>query len=871
MRWDSGVRAQFDNYVKIPVPVNMAFQPDGKAVTLHANLIRMKTQVKSLSISSAPVPHAGAVYGAGSAGTVSCVNLRPPGKGLRGLVPVGEPQVLLPSGGWRPVCSLAAGGDDILLLNSGRLVATVPPDVPGPVAVSEETLPSEVRCACPDGVGRAVLCGDGYLRHAHAVGAGDVTLRDYGAEAFPPVSLRAEPGDILMDSVADVRLSRAYSAGEDFSAADAKSLSSALETAYSRLVANAAATGAYVQPALARYRLRDSRGRVLFESAPLLLGHDEGSQCSVANTFTSTDGQLACGFEISARSWRVVADVPAAADATGINVEVLLTPQLHPWLPGASPDVYSTRGGTDLARVSLPGSSRLRLSQGSESGVRIVREAVARMPLLESCVGSCLFSASSQSLTFRHSPASDARTEASGMAKACRGAFPSVSPVPRLLRMPNTATASCVCADSGDAVAWGNLTSRRYRGHSPKAFSSTAPDSPGSWETYVKVTFRDGGETCVRTGSGTSGAPLKHNPVLSYPDPDAVAMQIAVRYGSRFFGAEYVLSPDPSGQSAVYVSPTFGPVTLPELPGVTYTVPSENRLCHGFGSAVAIAPASAPLDFKLYADCGAQVRAVACGSRRQQSWEFGRSTFYVFTASGILRLTSGAGMSGVAARMVDHRGIAAHDAVADSGDGTVYALAGLPGTNPDLVAVGQSGVDTLVSSSSFVRLAWVGRFRELWAFGSPGARVFCVDAGMGFYRRPDAGADEVFAIGGDCYLASEDRILRPSVETQQELTDVAWSGVALPRPFTPLRPFRLCLRATSAMMKGSVKVSASSHDGAPRGPVAASFGISGEVRSPLLLGLLCRHMQGVHVDFKAAVSSDFILDSAEILCRDGKG
>lgn len=831
----------------------------------------MKTQVTTLSIPCAPVPRAGAICGAGSAGTVTCVNLRPSGKGLPGLVPVGEPQVLLSSGGWRPVCALTSAGQEILVLNSGRLLATASPDVPGSVAVSASDLPSELRCACPDGAGRAILCGDAYLRHASADGDGKIVLRDLGAESFPAVTLRAEPGDILMDSVDDVRLSRAYSSGEDFSASDAKSLSSALETAYSRLVANAAATGAYVQPALARYRLRDSRGRVLFESAPLLLGNEDGSQCAVAATFTSTDGQLARGFEISACSWRVVADVPAAPEYRDVSVEVLLTPQLHPWLPGASPEVYSTRGGTDLARVSLPGSSRLRLRQGSESGVRIVRETLARMPLLESCIGSCLFSDSARSVTFRHSPGADARTEASGMDKACRGAFPAVSQVPRLLRTPNTATAACVCADSGDAVAWGNLESRRYRGHSPKVFSASSPDTAGSWEAYVKVTFRDGGETCVRTDSGSSGAPLKLNPVLSYPDPDAVAMQIAVRCGARFFGAEYALSPDPSGQSAVYVSSAFGPVSLPELPGVSYAVPAENRLSHDFGSAVVIAPASAPLDFRLYADCGAQVRAVACGSRRQQSWEFGRSSFYVFTASGILRLTSGSGMSGVALRIVDRRGIAAHDAVADSGDGTVYALAGLPGTTPDLVAVGQSGVDTLVASTSFERLAWMGRFRELWAFGSPGARVFCADAGMGVYRRPDAEADEVFAIGGDCYLSVGGRLLRPSVETQQTLTDVVWSGVALPRPFVGMRPLRMCLRTTAAMIKGSLAVSATSHDGAPRGPVAASFDISGELRSPLVLGLLSRPMQGVNVDFRAAVSSDFILDSAEIVCRHGKG
>ena len=88
-----------------------------------------------------------------------------------------------------------------------------------------------------------------------------------------------------------------------------------------------------LQPALARYRLLDASGNVLFESAPVLVSHSGGAQCCDSVALGSSDRTTVDAYNLKAGTYHVELALPSMADSGVAQAEILMTPLFHPYDP----------------------------------------------------------------------------------------------------------------------------------------------------------------------------------------------------------------------------------------------------------------------------------------------------------------------------------------------------------------------------------------------------------------------------------------------------------------------------------------------------------------------------------------------------------
>lgn len=747
------------------------------------------------------------------------------------LVAAGMPRLLAGSSGWTPLGRtawrrVAASQDRALAVIDGAHATGGP-------SVQAARLSGTALCSHRLGDGRLLVMTQA---GADIVSDDGVSLQVSAAVAdYPAICLRAESGNVATATVPERTLSKGYGSNRRLSAADRAAIASDLEEAYRAVCADACGAGYLVQPVLARYRLLDHSGGVLFESPTVLLMPPEGIQCADSVSVSSADGQTVSAYTLQVKLWRPAVEIPAAASFADsvAAVEILTSPQFHPYHPDGIASVDSTRTQSGVfARVGLPGAHRTIAGVNDAAASAYMARAIARMELLERrmCHVSRPFGSEAYVLRPAVPSAADPGEDARAFDAALRRKVAAPSWRQALLSAPHTFSAGCTATD-GVSVAWGCLRAHRYAGY--PLTSMAASLSGQAWHATTVVRF-DGRKGVRRFEEHTGGCPAKLGPVLSYPSADAREMTVMLWRDGEVYTGVFPLSPDGSGRRAVYISPGLKPIELVRGPlGSIIDIESGD---HTFGDAVAMAPVESPLSLTATASVpGGAVEGLAAVCGTGQSWEFGRSRYYAGTASGVFSVVCGSDGRRISTRLADSRGIRSSRALAPGCD-SVYALLALPGSELSVPAeIGAGGrIRPLAAPDAYTGVAFAPTHSELWVFRADGgADVLCRGYGHGMYSRRDIRCSDTLTACGEPFGISAGGVL--CLDSEEAAADVAvgYSDVASRRGREPvaLRGAVCDVRAAGA----SVAVAYEAVDNSGTSPrLYCRMRVSGDIPAPVV-------------------------------------
>ena len=802
--------------------------------------------------------------------TMRCHNLRteilPTGETV--LRPVGRPEPVA-EGAWWPLTKMSpAPGVEMLIVADGcRLGAIdlVGADC-GAGVVSTESVSliavtdSEISCAVSFGDMLTVMTADGPRRMAYDAGESAWLLID--PSEWTALSLTAHETADCTATVAPRRLSGDYSsASEPLNDSDRRAVTGDLRRAYTEVVSQAAAAGVCCAPAIVRYRLVSHDGSTLCISPPLLLGPRDSGRLTAPVAVTSDDRRTLDGYEIAARGWRpaVVSSRPVskAMAAAVSRIEILACPQFHPFDPSGEAVAVLVNDPADrtMLRLTMPGAGLSVSSGNAAAGESRLRRmlavqadaeqvvAVIRGPFAEGSVIDC-----EPRLTLPYSGVDD---ECRAVAAALARRPETVSDSQSRISPPHAFAAAC-CASAAGNVLWGSLEALRFRGWSADFFAGSRAGA-GAWRSAVAVTFASGDEQLVAVAQGTEGAPAELNPVLSYPSADAVAMTLIVSAGGKVRRTTVPLTPLPSGDMSVYVSPGFAPF-VPEGEAQTFVIPAERRVRKPLPGFVAAARADAPTAAVSLAPVGdGEVSALFPASRSQSSWDFSRVRFSALTSRGIYAVTlSGASLS---VSLVDSRGVVGRHAAADAA-GRLLAVA-----SGNLVEVGASRAVTLLSDFDADVLAYATVRDELWGSAADDGLTAVVDLStLQSATRDDAvrspSLDAYAVVGGSlCRLGAE----TPAAGSVYVRWDCA---ISVSDDF--VRPVGLTFDMRSrSVAYGSLavrRVSTADEEPSP----SLRLSLDGRQASPLKVALPALPLRRAAVSFQGRVSPDTVISAVTL-------
>lgn len=792
-------------------------------------------------------------------------NMRP-ARSLEGevpdYVPVGVARVNTGAACWTPVGEAPrTEGGNALLLKNDSLLAAVADAMDNPALVATDA-GSPVLCALLGADGRTVVMTEAGARRLTAGAEGEAPVLTDAATDYPGVVLRAVSGAPVQATVGARKLSRAYTTGHGVTDADNRALVGDYVNAYRTMVADAAAAGCYVQPVLARYRLLDSAGQVLFESAPTLLQHPDGTEFTGSQPLYSADGQTIEAYTLTARSWALMVETAPCADAAATAVaavEVLATPQFHPYNPRMSSTVTTGRltgSATPWGHVSLPGRSEGLTTAFGDATRRRVMRAIARMEAMEQRMAyvPTPFRAAGMAeqpvCSAEADLAEDAARLYAGMHTAVRtAAYDRV-----LLSPPHSFSASRCCAGAG-TVAWAGLRVHRYPGYRPLSMAATTRAAEGN--CLVSVRFK-GMRGMMRQEHFEVLAPDHFGPVLCYPAPDATEMTISITVDGVTRRRIFALTPDESGRLSVYVEPTLGHIVLPvvSVGGIlNLREPVEE-----YPGAVAIAEAAQPLTIKAHTIVtGGRVEALLPRNPGEASWEFGRERFLAACADRVVSVGVDTSSWRLSLRVLMPTGVAGSDAAVAVGSDICLLSAGR------LVRISPRGsVATVDSGLDASRLVYDAAHDELLAIGSdPDARAYCSGL-QGYYLRSLPTVDATVQIADRPYGVSSAGLVMLDRESTALHTEVGLVCASAEAGRRPRRPGWLRFAGASGDIEGSITLISANADGSPRSRLC-TFGLDGPLIAPLSLALAVAPVRLLRLEFEARVTADFRLSNIQVI------
>lgn len=784
--------------------------------------------------------------GAGSP-TLECMNLRTDEEGT--MRPVGHPAKVAPKG-HRPLLSFSTPeGEMLLTAAEGKLYVFGTEEQPAEV----DSTDAEALCAFYIAGRLHVMTAAGLRSYAYP---GFAPLGTTDASRYPAVTLSAAPGPMpLRAEVGRRTLSGDYRREAALNTADSRAVESDIRAAYTALASEARAQGVMMQPALARYTLHDAAGNILFTSPAVLLG---SAQCLRTQSLDcDSEGNLE-GYTLTADTWRPRIAVPQYFCPGVHSVRVWLTPQLQPVDTSAQPSVWLRHGTTASATVSVRlGRSELAIDPANPAtSGRVVFEAVARMDMTERCVAEMRATAGLETETDCGPEAMPAAELSAMRAAMCRR--PEVADYTECsLRAPHGFSAECV-AVSGDTVMWGNVRPRRYAGYPLPLFAAST--SADAWSGFVAVDFADGSRA-VWKGGGETGAPVRLNPLLSYPAADATALTIGFTTsgGGRFLH-RVALTPVQGMNAASYLHPelaAFAPDETEQAP----EAPPEADNGQALPDHIVAADTATPhVALASRGGFGTSLQRLVAAPGSTASWDFGRTRVYAFGIGGIYTAALSSSRDRLAAGRLDTRGTERAGAVAPATDGHVYAVAGR-----DLVRVGAHSCRTVVASCGYDTLVWCGPHSELWCMrdGIPGADMLRPHRWpMRVCQRELDTVSEVLGDGTSAYAATESGLLALHRE-EPGMTTVAWRCYAAPFGGARQRLRCLTLHASGSNLRLDVAAYASGMAEAENTPTIKSE-LRGNLRQALPMSFLMRPVRHTVIEVGGRVGSDFTFRRIEL-------
>ena len=635
---------------------------------------------------------------------------------------------------------------------------------------------------------------------------------------FPvPYSLKRVDTDLYSSAIPAISLKGDYtSRSGKLTVTDASTLGKAMGEAYCALSDKAMTARAYIQPVIARYRVRGKLGDILYTSAPVLITPDEPLQASeVVFTLSGDSFNRTSETVLTAKGFKLeLSPLAPMEDVNGWNktissVEIFVSPQFHSYIPGVAPahsfGMFTSASGA--LTVNLPGvdPSPLVAQKGSRLETRVA-SALSRID---------------EVLHPYESERPDTLTEISNLRKLLSDSLHEVGADSRILAdfiPPHGFSAECA-ASGGDVIMWGNLQARRFDGYSVAEIAAKIDITSGAVPAASIVRFSDG--SSVVNSSILSHPPLSFSPLIVYPHRDAC--EVEIRVGAR--SVKLPLSPAPGGEWSYYLSPSCLPVAF-DTDTEGFVVPAASPPTIRHPDLIAVSRADDPMRLCAVARCGGKVNALTPTALPVSSWDFARANFYAFTEGGINAVTVNSRRDSLSAARIDSRCVESAEAVALTPEGVMAMASG------DLVRINSNRVRTLIPSLGADRVGWSSPFGELWCVtdGDPVIQVVNAD-GKQLFTRDDISVAHIHTSPYGLFGKSADgELVELSWESPAEST-VRYK-VRLPVKPSKRRLLRLVLPVFADNASGKVVVSADFGDASSH-PLA-TLDIQGSLAHPLV-------------------------------------
>lgn len=685
------------------------------------------------------------------------------------LEPMGLCRKLTTTPGAPLVITLNPQGERWLIIANGNVVKAVEMGGSG-TTVEVGALNSRPLCAITDGYGVTVMtaCGAERMRW-------DSTGKRWELSGlmpeFPPIAIVATEQTTLTATIRAAAITGDYPHGSGrLKSDDSLSLTADCLDAYRRLDKTARAGGYYMQPLIARYRIKDRDGNILYRSAPVIVG--DGFQCTGSISCAVSGGERQAT-DISTGVWKM--GITAPESVTGMwreeaaTLEILATRQLHPVRMKGEADGSLNQSGANVSTLGFTMPGVARYESGDSQRRAMVTAALDRLDEMMSVVarindpfGGAIGAAGTIKVIERRNSAgvdSEWAAVEKSLGKeplAMRGYKESTLSA---CRVPHrfTATTAAVC---GDTVLWGNPTALRYGGY-PLTMTAAATRS-GRWRANVAVEMADGSERAVWSGAGDKGEPLTLSPLLTYPAADAEKMTINISHSDGSIVRESLrLTPTENGDMAYYLHPTIAPWS-PTTAADTYLTPAEIEKPRDMAGRVLSATNGFPLaPTGALAVSPAAITKLTAASRSDSTWDFGRGHYYSFSPAGIAAISVNSNRVVTGANLISTIGIDRPEQVAPGNDG-VWTL-----TDEGIMKISGNRCAWAVSLDGKGRaLGWCRRGGgELWVTDADGSADLVATDRMETVKRRLEEIDSLYCDGDALLIINSSGVSDTATET----------------------------------------------------------------------------------------------------------
>lgn len=610
-------------------------------------------------------------------------------------------------------CSAIAAGSKILLIHRTTFGERMLTCAGGRVSCGGSQLAElagEPAGACAVGDFAVVAHGAGLCVLRATAGGYDVLDPD---AALPQISIVEAEQSTLTATVAACAFGQPYASWPArLTTADAAALRSRLKEAWTSVTAQAAASGQYVGPVLARYGVRLYDDTYLWLSAPVLLGGATVDEHRLTADVQVSDGKFAGvpAAELAVGAYRlgvsVHSGIAAAWHGVVKSVDLLVADAVAPFDASAPLDYR--------AAASVGASRRSVLEYGLRS-VAVPRVATAAMAGQWRVAASCTHLSRLDSGVF--AAGNMAKSTSRPIDTAVCYALASPPAVPATLtrqqldgageRAGRRLLPSAVMASGGRLMAGvaGWLMDDTWS----VAQFCFAASAGGCTVTIAATLATSHGTATVVRRERLAFVPQQLSPMVFYPDSRAVAMRVQVEADSGDCTAwEAELSPAWQLGAAVVCSAGLEPHTLAASAAVS--AESAGTVDHALGTVAASEQGNPFVAAGTHSVGGDAVEAMAVASRPVYSSGFGRYPVYVFTRAGVYalpQLTSGGYGE---ARLLHRSPMAAGGRPAEAGDSVCYVdafgrLCRLRGSERRVMLSGVDGLSQLAYSQTFDELA----------------------------------------------------------------------------------------------------------------------------------------------------------------------
>lgn len=786
------------------------------------------------------IPNSKNVGKGGALQVVQCHNLCPADASGEVLCPVEVPRAVI-SGGWRPLdCAQAAGLRRLVLYRNAEIaVGTLDTgDDAEAVITVLGSIAGTPLCAVfgAGGDSLTVMTTAGAYVAQYEAGAWELSRAD--SSVWPAIAVTAESaGDITVNLPSRV-LSQEYSAGMPLAAADRKALAGDLGRAYGDALDSARAAGAAIAPCLARCRLLDDDGNTLYSTPPVLLAADMSDPFAAAIAYDSADGKTLAAKALTLRSFRVRVTVGGGTASLwahrAARLVLEMTAPMSP-IDASDVDVRASFGrtlGTGYARVSVCGTA----------GVASTRPAASRRHIAETLAA---FDSLSRTIAAVSRPLSQGRwSRTFDIGEGTASAAPRVA----VASLTGGFVAE-MCAEAAGATLWAGVHPVRPGACSPVTYAAALADK--AWSGRVRVSFADGHRDVVWRGSGTTDAPVRLSPLLTYPHPGAVKIQIDLDIDGSHY--RYTAAAETSGDGTYSYAIDDG--MQPVTPAAAADAGDDATASGDVVGAEARGLLAATRPGTLTATCAmtlpADIRVICAAPSSGSAWDYGRSRFYCGSGDGIRVVTVGAGAASVAAALVSNSAPVGPQSMCAGGD-VVYALcrghiAALRGNRAEAVTD-----DVPVGAEA---LLWLPRRRQLAVFtADDDTHIYSSRHRWAQYTVDNHRITSTLGGAGSAFAATADgRILDcDNTETSTGNTAVRWNA-------------RTPFGASSSLRTLTWNIDAADVDGdltaermylSPRRLCVSRISYTGAMRTPLTVAVGARRVTSLWLGIDAGISAD---------------